>query len=62
MFPEHEFLVTCLRIGLKIEDLKILTYVDVLKILISFFDNDKEEEDGIRIATQEDIQNLVARM
>lgn len=61
MFPEHEFLVTCLRIGLKIEDLKILTYVDVLKILISFFDNDKEE-DGIKMATQEDIQNLVARM
>lgn len=61
MFPEHEFLVTCLRIGLKIEDLKVLTYVDVLKILISFFDNDKEE-DGIKMATQEDIQNLVARM
>lgn len=62
IFPEHEFLAACLRIGLKIEDLKILTYVDVLKIFISFFDNDKEEEKGTRMATQEDIQNLVARM
>ncbi len=61
-FPEHEFLAACLRIGLKIEDLKTLTYVDVLKIFISFFDNDKEEENGTRMATQEDIQNLVARM
>lgn len=62
LFPEHEFLAACLRIGLKIEDLKTLTYVDVLKIFISFFDNDKEEENGTRMATQEDIQNLVARM
>ena len=62
IFPEHEFLAACLRMGLKIEDLKILTYVDVLKIFISFFDNDKEEEKGTRMATQEDIQNLVARM
>lgn len=62
IFPEHEFLAACLRIGLKIEDLKILTYVDVYKIFISFFDNDKEEENGTRMATQEDIQNLVARM
>lgn len=62
IFPEHEFLAACLRIGLRIKDLKILTYVDVLKIFISFFDNDKEEENTTRMATQEDIQNLVARM
>ena len=62
LFPEHEFLVACLRMGLKVEDLKILTYIDVLKIFISFFDNEKEEKKGTRVATQEDIQNLVARM
>ena len=36
LFPEHEFLASCLRMGLTISDLKILTYVDVLKIFISF--------------------------
>lgn len=62
LFPEHEFLAACLRMGLKIEDLKILSYIDVYKIFISFFNSDKEEENGTRIATQEDIQNLVAKM
>ena len=64
LFPEHEFIVTCLRIGLKIEDLKQLTYVDVLKILISFIgkDNKKEEKNGVREATPEDIRKLVARL
>ena len=36
LFPEHEFLASCLRINLTISDLKILTYIDVLKIFISF--------------------------
>lgn len=66
LFPEHEFLSTCLRMGLRIEDLKILTYVDVLKILISFIGNDSRKErktqNGVRQATQEDIQKLVSRM
>lgn len=63
IFPEHEFLVTCLRMGLKIDDLKILTYVDVLKILISFCEIDENmEENEVREATQEEIQSLVARM
>ena len=63
LFPEHEFLVSCLRMGLKIDDLKILTYVDVLKIFISFFDKDENaEQNGTRKATKEDITNLVARM
>lgn len=66
LFPEHEFLSTCLRMGLRIEDLKILTYVDVLKILISFIGKDRKEksetQNGVREATQEDIQRLVARM
>ena len=64
LFPEHEFLVSCLRMGLRIDDLKILAYVDVLKIFISFCDNNDEnaEINGTREATPEEIQNLVARM
>lgn len=66
LFPEHEFLSTCLRMGLRIEDLRILTYVDVLKVLISFIGRDNEKEsatqNGVREATQEDIQKLVAIM
>ena len=62
-FPEHEFLAACLRIGLRIEDLKILTYVDVYKIFISFFNSEEtEENNSVRQATQEDIKNIVARM
>ncbi len=63
LFPEHEFLVSCLRIGLKLEDLKILTYVDILKIFISFCDKDENyEKNSERKATQKDIDALVARM
>lgn len=66
LFPEYEFLATCLRMGLRIDDLKILTYVDVLKIFISFIGKDNETENtvqnGVREATQEDIKKLVARM
>ena len=63
LFPEHEFLVSCLRIGLKLEDLKILTYVDILKIFISFCDKDENyEKSSERKATQKDIDALVARM
>lgn len=61
LFPEHEFLISCLRIGLRLEDLKFLTYIDVLKMFISFIGK-TEKQDGTREATQEDIQNLVARM
>lgn len=63
LFPEHEFLAACLRMGLRIEDLKILTYMDVYKIFISFFNSEKKEDsNGVRQATQEDIKNIVARM
>lgn len=61
LFPEYAFLVSCLRIGLRLEDLKYLTYIDVLKMFISFIGK-PEKQDGTREATQEDIQNLVARM
>jgi hypothetical protein len=53
LFPEHEFVASCLRIGLALQDLKILTYVDVMKILLSFIDI-KENK-----ATQQDINRLL---
>lgn len=54
LFPEHEFLSSCFRIGIHMEDLKMLTYVDVMKILLPFMKkaNSKEKE---RKATQNDI-------
>lgn len=65
IFPEHEFLTACLRIGLKIEDLKILTYIDVLKIFITIFNNNDEDKGksiGTRNATKKDIEKMVAMM
>ena len=62
-FPEHDFFATALKIGLTIEDLKELTYVDILKIFISFLQKDKDKtKNGVRKATQEEINQLVARM
>ena len=62
-FPEHDFFATALKIGITIEDLKELTYVDILKIFISFLQKDKDKTThGVRKATQEEINQLVARM
>lgn len=44
LFPEHTFIATCLRIGLGIEDLKKMTYVDVLKILIGYINENITEK------------------
>ena len=57
LFPEHHFLLACLRIGLTIQDLKILTYVDVMKIFLSIETGKKEA--GIRKASQADIDRLL---
>lgn len=57
LFPEHYFLLACLRLGLSIQDLKILTYVDVMKIFLSI--ETKKENTGIRKATQADIDKLL---
>lgn len=62
-FPEHDFFATTLKIGLTIEDLRTLTYVDILKIFISFLQKDKDKTiNETRKATQEEINQLVARM
>lgn len=57
LFPEHHFLLACLRLGLSIQDLKALTYVDVMKIFLSI--ETKKENIGIRKATQADIDKLL---
>ena len=44
IFPEHEFLASCLRIGLTINDLEKLTYVDVMKILITYITTDTNNQ------------------
>lgn len=55
VFPEHEFLGSCLRIGLTISDLKELTYVDVMKIFITFIGSKTTQKE----ATQRDIDKLL---
>ena len=55
IFPEHEFLGSCLRIGLSVQDLKELTYIDVMKVLLTFISEKKEQKN----ATQKDIDKLL---
>lgn len=57
LFPEHQFLLACLRLGLTIQDLRFLTYVDVMKIFLSI--ETKKKETGARKATQVDIDRLL---
>lgn len=41
-FPEHSFIASSLKVGLTINDLKILSYIDVMKILLSYIDRKEE--------------------
>ena len=50
----HSFVASALRIGLSINDLKELTYVDVMKILISYIDR----KNGEKKPTQSQIEML----
>lgn len=59
LFPEHQFILACLRIGLTIQDLKILNYVDVMKIFLSIDYGKKQEKSNVRNATQKDIDRLL---
>ena len=43
-FPEHEFIASCLRVGLSLNDLKELTYIDCMKILLSFLGEENKEK------------------
>ena len=60
LFPEHFFLSACLRIGLTIEDLKTLTYIDVMKIFLSTTRKKKGKKKA-RKATQADWDRLAGR-
>ena len=55
-FPEHSFVASCLRSGLQLSDLEKITYIDVMKILLSFIDDNDLEQ---RCATQSDIDRLL---
>lgn len=57
IFPEHHFLLACFRSGLTIQDLKFLTYVDIMKIFLSI--ETKKEDTDVRKATQADIDRLL---
>lgn len=60
-FPEHDFILSALKIGLTIQDLKQLTYVDVAKMILCNIDIDnvKESYQNIRNANQNDIDRLL---
>ena len=57
LFPEHYFLSACLRAGLTIKDLEILSYIDVLKIFLSCTKKEKRP----RKATQADWDKLASK-
>lgn len=52
---EHYFIASCLKMGLRLDDLKQLKYKDVAKIMLCFVDN---EEFDSRRATQSDWDRL----
>ena len=43
-FPEHSFLASSLKIGLTINDLKELSYIDVMKIFLTYIDVNEYEK------------------
>ena len=55
---EHQFIASCLKIGLRIEDLKELKYKDVAKIMLCFVEKDKNKP---RKATQGDWDKLAGK-
>ena len=57
VFPEHEFVASCLRIGLSISDLKQMKYTDAMKILLAYIGFPKGN--NTKRATQEDIDRLL---
>lgn len=54
---EHHFIASCLKMGLRIDDLKQFTYKDVAKLMLCFV----EKEDKTRNATQADWDKLAGR-
>lgn len=56
-YPEHEFIASCLRVGLTTVDLEELTYIEAMKILYSFLE--KKKNNTVKKATQADWDNLM---
>jgi len=54
---EHQFIANCLKMGLRLDDLKELEYKDVAKIMLCFV----EKKDKPRKATQSDWDALARR-
>lgn len=52
---EHQFIASCLKMGLRIEDLKQFEYKDVAKIMLCYIDKPKNNKK----ATQQDIDKLL---
>lgn len=57
LFPEHFFISACLKMGITIKDLELLTYIDVMKIFLSSTRREKK----VRKATQADWDRLASR-
>ena len=57
LFPEHSFLLSCFKLGLNYNDLKYLTYLDILKMFLSL--SNSKPNNKIKNATQEDIDKLL---
>lgn len=55
-YPEQEFIASCLRVGLTMNDLEKLTYIEIMKVLYSFLEKNKNKE---RKATQVDIDKFL---
>lgn len=57
LFEEHSFIASALKIGLTIQDLKELEFVDVAKIMLCYLDTQRET----KRATQADWDKLAGR-
>ena len=56
-YPEQEFIASCLRVGLTIDDLKEITYIEAMKILYSTIEKKKNKK--VRKATQAEWDRLM---
>lgn len=51
---EHQFIASCLKMGLRIEDLKQFSYKDIAKLMLCFID----KGESTKQATQSDWDKL----
>lgn len=59
-YPEHEFVVSCLKLGLTTLDLEKFSYIEVMKIQYSFISSKENKTNNIyKKASQADIDKLL---